>query len=227
VQAVGWRLDPHGVTAAGEFGASSIGEWRSAIADWLERAADARVLIAITITLDGRVVQGTPELDPRPALCAGAGRPRLLALMLRAALEAKPPTGFLRDIVVEQSGEHRGTFDIKRGGLGPVTDLARYAALRAGAVATTSTQARLRAAAAEGPLGEERARTLEHAYELFAGLRMEHQARQLERDEEPDDHLDPRGLDSLTRRYLRDAFREVAAVQRFLAGALDSGRGRI
>ena len=37
---------------------------------------------------------------------------------------------------------------------------------------------------------------------------------------QPDDHLDPSQLDPLTRRYLRDAFREVAAVQRSLTGEL-------
>jgi hypothetical protein len=35
-------------------------------------------------------------------------RPTVLRLLLRLALADKLPTGFLRDIVVEQSGEHRG-----------------------------------------------------------------------------------------------------------------------
>ena len=47
--------------------------------------------------------------------------------MLRLALAAKPPTGFRHDIVVEDSGEQKGTFDIKHGrpasdrGPGPAT----------------------------------------------------------------------------------------------------------
>ena len=57
---------------------------------------------------------------------------------------------------------------------------------------------------------------LEEAFELFSALRLEHQVRQLEQSREPDDRLDPEELDPLTRRYLRDAFREVAAVQRSL-----------
>ena len=64
------------------------------------------------------------------------------------------------------------------------------------------------------------ARILEEAYELFSALRLEHQVTQLERGSEPDDRLDPQELDPLTRRYLRDAFREVGAVQRSLAGGL-------
>ena len=53
---------------------------------------------------------------------------------------------------------------------------------------------------------------------------IEHQIAQLEEGSEPDDRLDPQQLDPLTRRYLRDAFREVAAVQRSLAGGLPSRR---
>ena len=65
---------------------------------------------------------------------------------------------------------------------------------------------------------------LEEAYELFSALRLEHQVAQLEEGREPDDRLDPEELDPLTRRYLRDAFREVAAVQRSLSAELRAAR---
>jgi signal-transduction protein with cAMP-binding, CBS, and nucleotidyltransferase domain len=38
--------------------------------------------------------------------------------------------------------------------------------------------------------------------------------------DEPDDYIDPATLNPLTRRYLRDAFAEVRAVQRTLAAEL-------
>ena len=139
--------------------------------------------------------------------------------MLRLALAAKPPTGFRHDIVVEDSGEQKGTFDIKHGGLLPIVDLARYAALRAD-VRVTPTLERLRVAAGEGVLGRDEARILEEAFELFSALRLEHQVDQLDQGREPDDRIDPKQLDPLTRRYLRDAFREVTAVQRSLTGDL-------
>jgi CBS domain-containing protein len=144
--------------------------------------------------------------------------------MLRLALASKPPTGFLRDIVVESSGEHRGTFDIKHGGLMPVVDLARYAALRAG-IELTSTVGRLRATADEGVLTATQARILEEAFGLFSSLRLQHQVEQLESGVEPDDHLDPGQLNPLARRYLRDAFREVASVQHSLVPELDRRPG--
>jgi CBS domain-containing protein len=66
----------------------------------------------------------------------------VLRLLLRLAPANKPPTGFLRDIVVEQSGEHRGSVDIKQVGLLPIVGVARYAGLAAGAT-STSTVSRL------------------------------------------------------------------------------------
>ena len=51
-------------------------------------------------------------------------------------------------------------------------------------------------------------------------LRMEHQVRQLEAGTDPDDHVDPKALNALTRRYLREAFRLVAATQKGLVAEL-------
>jgi CBS domain-containing protein len=224
-RSIGWRLDPHGVTASGLFSASSIGEWRRAIPDWLSRPSDERVLIATSILLDGRTIYGPErDLDVKGLLFESGDRATLVRWMLRLALSSKPPTGFLRDIVVEGSGVHRGTFDIKRGGLLSIVDLARYGALRAG-IRTTPTVERLQAAADEGVFERTEARILEEAYNLFASMRLEHQVRQLEAGAEPDNHIDPKQLNPLTRRYLRDAFREVAAVQRSLVAELDRDRG--
>jgi CBS domain-containing protein len=63
-------------------------------------------------------------------------------------------------------------------------------------------------------------RVLEEAYHLFSALRIEHQVARLEAGREPDDRLDPKQLNPLTRHYLRDAFREVAAIQRSVSGEL-------
>ena len=167
VRVIGWKLDPHGVTASGAFSASSIEDWRRAIEGWLSRPSDNRVLIATSILLDGRIVYGSKALDVKPLLFETGNRSQLERWMLRLALAAKPPTGFRQDIVVEDSGEQKGTFDIKSGGLLPIVDLARYAALKAH-VRATPTLERLRAAAEEGVLGATEARVLEEAFACSA-----------------------------------------------------------
>ena len=79
-----------------------------------EESGRPQVLIATSILLDGRTVYGPPELDPRAILLEPETRGALLAPMLRLAQALKLPTGFKGKIVVEDSGEHRGTFDIKK-----------------------------------------------------------------------------------------------------------------
>ena len=143
------------------------------------------MLIAISILLDGRIVYGpTSGLDVKQLLFETGDRTTLERWMLRLALAAKPPTGFMHDIVVEDTGEQKGTFDIKHGGLLPIVDLARYAALTAD-VRLTPTLERLRPAAEEGVLGQTEARILEEAFDLFSDLRLEHQVSQIERAGEP------------------------------------------
>ena len=95
-----------------------------------------KVLIATSILLDSRTVYGPAELDPQAILLEPENRAKLLPSMLRLALAQKLPTGFRGNIVVESSGEHSGTFDIKHGGLLAVVDIARFAALKAGANVT-------------------------------------------------------------------------------------------
>jgi CBS domain-containing protein len=219
IRVVGWRLDPHGVTASSEFSASSMDTWRRSIGHWLQNPGDEKVLIATSILLDGRTVYGPAELDPRAILLEPENRAALLPSMLRLALAQKVPTGFRGNISVEDSGEHSGTFDIKHGGLLPVVDTARFAALKAGAKVTATIE-RLRAASELGAIEPAHARTLEEAYDLFTTVRLEYQIQQLARGDEPSDHVDPNELSELTRRYLREAFREVAAVQKSLSSGL-------
>ena len=51
-------------------------------------------------------------------------------------------------------------------------------------------------------------------------LRLEHQVEQLRAGGRPDDFVDPSSLNPLTRRYVREAFRVVTAVQRTLSDEL-------
>ncbi len=170
--------------------------------------------------VDSRPVWGIHSGSPvSDTFRAARARPELLHLLARFALSHRPPTGFLRGLVVEHDGEHRGQLDLKNGGLLPVVDLARWAGMAAG-VTSASTLERLRAAGDAGTLPPAEVQTLEDAFELFTELRMEHQVEQLRAGLEPDDHLNPDDLSALTRSYLKEAFRAVASVQRHIAAEL-------
>jgi CBS domain-containing protein len=119
------------VTAAGSVMVHPMGMWRGTIQSWLD-ARTNEALVAISNLLVGRTVDRHPgALVVFSAVHDARKRPTVPRLLLGLAPANKPPTGFLRDIVVEQSGERRGRFDIKQAGLLPIVGIARYAGLAA------------------------------------------------------------------------------------------------
>jgi CBS domain-containing protein len=222
----GLAADKRGASAGGDLFVRPTDEWRRLIRGSISDPEKDKGLIVISLFLDGRVLHhGGGASTLRDEFEAAAGRRGLLRLMLRLALANKPAARRLRDFTLERSGEHRGRLDIKHGGLLPVTSIARYAGLAAGATVAGSTPERLCAADAAGTLDGDSALSLSEAFDLFQGVRLEHQVDQLERGVEPDDYVDPKALEPGRRRRLRDALREVRAVQNRLARGLVTGRG--
>jgi CBS domain-containing protein len=221
----GLVADKRGASAGGDLFVRPTDEWRRLIRGSISDPEKDKGLIVISLFLDGRVLHhGGGASALRDEFEAAAGRRGLLRLMLRLALANKPAVGRLRDFALERSGEHHGRLDIKHGGLLPVTSIARYASLNAGALAAASTPERLSAANAAGTLDGDSARSLSEAFELFQSLRLDHQVDQLKRAVEPDDYVDPKALEPGRRRRLRNALREVRAVQNKLARGLLAGR---
>jgi len=221
--ACGIRVDSHGATASDVLFVRSAESWRRVARSWIERPTREQALILVSVLVDSRPVWGIHSGAPvSDTFRAARARPELLHLLARFALSHRPPTGFLRGLVVEHDGEHRGRLDLKSGGLLPVVDLARWAGMAAG-VTSASTLERLRAAGDAGTLPAADVHTLEDAFELFTELRMEHQVGQLRAGLEPDDHLNPDDLSALTRSYLKEAFRAVASVQKRIAAELSLG----
>ena len=222
----GMSPDEHGASAANPIFARSLASWHRAARSLSEDPTQEKALILVSVLADSRPVWSSGGAVSGGAVSGGLweGQPTrdLLRLLARFALSFRPPTGFLRDFVVEHSGERRGQLDIKHGGLIPIVDLARWAGMAAG-LASASTLERLRAAEAAGTLEREEAQTLSEAFGFIGALRLDHQVEQLRRGEPPDDFIDPKTLNPLARSYLREAFRAVASVQASLSAELSLG----
>jgi CBS domain-containing protein len=225
LEACGIPSDPHGAAATNSLFARATGDWERKIRDLLADPSGDKAMILVSLLCDARMVTGHESLpDPFAALESAAARPRLLRLLLRVGLAPRPPTGFLRDVVVEHTGEHRGRFDIKRGGLLPLANLARFGGVAAGSRATGTVE-RLVIAADAGTLPRQTAGSLEEAFGLLTALRLDHQVEQLRAGQPADDFIDPRTLNPLARRYLREAFRALASIQHTLGNDLEFGSG--
>ncbi len=227
LRACGLSPDTHGASAANPLFARSMASWHRAARSLSEDPTQEKALILVSVITDSRPVWSTKGSaasglwETRPS-ADHPQNPYLLRLLARFALSFRPPTGFLRDFVVEHSGERRGQLDIKHGGLIPIVDLARWAGLAAG-IASAPTLERLRAAEAAGTMESAEARTLMEAFGFIFSLRLDHQVEQLRRGQAPDDFIDPKTLNPLARSYLREAFRAVASVQANLTAELSLG----
>ena len=102
--------------------------------------------------------------------------------------------------------------DIKKGGLLPIQNLARYHALSRG-ITIQATLDRLAAARDLDAEGAECVRTLRESYLTIKQLQLEHHADAVREGRRPDNTIDTGALRPLTRAKLQEALRAVAAAQ--------------
>lgn len=218
--AAGLSPDPHGVTAASQLFARSLESWRQAVRRWAATPSTDKVPVVLSALLDGRAVGTGPAWSETifTEMINPSARRELEKWLLRLALGHRLPTGFLRSRLLDPSGARR-QIDLKRDGLQPIVDLARYA----GFVATSglvSTPGRLAAGAEHGVLRAGDANLLVEAHELFTDLRAGHHVESLRNGTPVTDSLDPGQLNVLARNYVKDAFRLVAGIQRRMSDQL-------
>jgi CBS domain-containing protein len=219
----GLAPDEHRVSATDPLFARSMASWQRAARELVSGAPQDKAPLVASVLLDNRAVWGRESwLAVTAPIAAGAAPSGLLRAMLRGALAHKPPTGFLRDFVVESGGQRRGRLDLKQGGILPVVDLARWAGLSVG-VATASTSERLAAAAAAGAIEAGDAQTLTEAFAVVQEVRISHQVEQLEAGVGVDDFISPDWLSSIGKAQLKEAFRALVGVQRGLTNQLQVG----
>jgi signal-transduction protein with cAMP-binding, CBS, and nucleotidyltransferase domain len=196
----------------------SVGSWATAFHDWMTDAGREGSIFS-SITFDHRRVSGPLDIEPRLHAVIGQAAdryPDFLRHLSHRALDRKPPTGFIRNFVVESKGEHAGRLDIKHGGVTIIANLARVFAIRSGRPEMTTLD-RLRAAEETGQINHENRQALAEAFRLLWQIRLEHQVRQVRASTEPDDFVDPAELGPIVRLGLKESFRIIGSEQQGLA----------
>jgi CBS domain-containing protein len=199
-----------------------LATWQERFRTWI-RQPDADGMILSSIGFDFRTVAGSLEADHAldAAVAEARTNPGFVRLLTKGALRHEPPTGFVRHLVVESKGEHRGTLDVKHGGVTIITSIARARAVAAGA-SVKDTLGRLSAAARGGTLDPLSATELDEAFRFLLDLRLRHQAAQVRAGTPVDDFVDPHGLGPIERSGLREAFRTIRGEQQALAVEVDA-----
>jgi CBS domain-containing protein len=201
--------------------------WKQYFTDWIENPkAEALLNSNIFFDLDGihgetRFAEELKTLIVRKA----SGSQRFLTFLARNALNRTPPLGFFRTFVLEEDGKHQKSFNLKRRGTAPVSDLIRVHALACGSRSQNSFE-RLRDIAKTSLMLEDDAGNLRDALEFISIVRIRHQALAIEEGREPDNNVRPEDLSPFERSHLKDAFQIVSNAQKFLRFRYNAGSTR-
>jgi CBS domain-containing protein len=214
LDACGYVYCPGGVMASNPKWRQSLRIWKQYFTTWMT-VPEEKALMHANIFFDLRCVYGEVHLvdELKASIREDASRNEIfLALMAKNAMTFQPPLGFFRQFVLERSGEHKNTLDIKLHGIMPLVEIARIRALAAGEMRIT-TRNRFRAAAKAGEITETDAANLIDALDFIEKLRVEHQSRQMHAGLKPDNHLSPGEMSPLARQNLKSAFAQVRVSQ--------------
>jgi len=214
LDACGWVHCPGGVMAMNPRWRVTVSRWKEHFTRWIT-VPEEKALMHANIFFDLRAVDGEAELveEIKDSIRATARKNELfLALMAKNAMNFQPPLGFFRQFVLEKSGEHKNTLNLKLHGIIPIVETARIRSLAAGEM-RVSTRNRLRAAARQRELTPADAESLIDALDFIEKLRLEHQSRQMSAGEKPDNHLSPSELSPLARQNLKAAFSQIRTSQ--------------
>jgi CBS domain-containing protein len=206
----GFPPDANRVLAESPLWRMSERAWIRVFEDCLE-SPDRSHLIRATVAFDFRQLQGgLPITPPLVAVLRHAtSHADFLRQIARTATDIKPPLGFRGSLAAK-------TIDLKRRGVIPISNLARFFALANG-ITISNTLDRLTAAQELGALEGDRATELREAALVIARIRFDHHAAQIHSGIAPDNAVDPGDLPPLARAHLRDAFLAISRGQKRLA----------
>jgi CBS domain-containing protein len=219
LDACGFPLCKGNIMASNPEWCLSEGEWRERFGQWIRSPVPGALLNA-TIFFDFRPLWGETAIARRLREWLREGTrddQRFLRMMAANALQTEPPLGFFGDIVTRGKGGQKGTVDLKSQGSRVITDVARIYALAAG-VEASNTAARIRQAGKALRIREEESEAVIDAFYFLLLLRLRHQHLETAAAGDADaNRLNPRDLNELDLRILKESFRQARKLQRRLS----------
>ena len=216
----GFPLCRGGIMAGNPAWCLSLDEWRVAFWQWIDRG-DPQSLLASAIFFDFRSLWGEEGLavQLRADIAARAqGNPRFLKQMSDNALTNRPPLNWFGELSGQEDAAGVEGIDLKMSGSVPFVDAARIFALASG-VTATNTVDRLEAAGARKGVPADEVRSWVDAFEHVQLLRLRTQHRRASGDITASGAANVvplSDLSALDRRILKEALRQVRAIQQRL-----------
>lgn len=187
--------------------------WKKYFKDWVN-SAEPEDLLDTSIFFDFRGGYGDLTLTDELRKYLNEilkGKAVFFLHLAHNSLMFKPPIGFFRNIVVESTGEHRETFNIKKA-MTPIVDFARIYALLNN-VEKTNTMERLLQLFEKGVLNRSDYNEISQAYNYLMQMRLRHQALALKYNKKPDNHINPKRLTHIEGKMLKETLLQISNFQ--------------
>lgn len=222
----GYDFCPGEIMAKTDQWRQSLSAWQDTVRGWaIAPTPDA--VMRVSIFFDLRCVYGSSSLCDelhKTMLEQASTNSIFLAALAANVLQSKPPLGIFRRFVVERSGEHRDSLDLKKRAVLPVTEIVRLHALAHG-MSEVNTDERLKALAAAGHMTIVDSRNLADALHFVQHQRIEHQCEQVLWGEQVSNFLNPQALPKMAKEQLRDAFTIIDEAQSGVRQTYRAGLG--
>ena len=188
----------------------SLSEWKEILTSWITTPLPDN-MVNFGMFQDLRAIHGNQALEQElkeHILVVSHKNSLFFPYMARNIVRFKPPLGMFGRIKTETNGEHKGSFDLKRGGIFSLTLGISLLNMHYGSMGGNSWEklARLRDL---GAIAADDLDTIESAFSFLLKLRLEKQFRALESGKMPSNYVDPSLLSERQREQLREAFKGV------------------
>ncbi|RAV28370.1 DUF294 nucleotidyltransferase-like domain-containing protein [Sinomicrobium soli] len=124
---IGYEYCPADMMAGNPRWCMSLSEWKNQFSNWIAEPGEDEILLC-SIFFDFDISYGNSKLTDTLGnhIFEQTGQNSyFLAMMARNVLYNPSPLGFFRQFLVEQNGEYKDFFDLKKRALTPITDAAR------------------------------------------------------------------------------------------------------
>ena len=184
----------------------SLSRWRAVFEDCLD-GKDLDRLARASVAFDYRQIAGELYVDKvlTDVLRQVPEHKGFLSGLVKLGTKVRPPLGF--------RGKLEGSIDIKKNGLVPIQNLARYYAFASG-ITVASTLERLIAVRDVQGEDVESERVLREAFVAMQHLQLRHHANRMRNGRPVDNIIETWTLPPLTRASLQEALREVVSAQK-------------
>ncbi|MGB5927791.1 MAG: DUF294 nucleotidyltransferase-like domain-containing protein [Cyclobacteriaceae bacterium] len=221
LKACGFGECKEGIMAGSKKWCQPLSGWEKCYGDWINKA-EPKVVASIKAMLDYMPVHGDTTLAVKLTdsifSLIGEKEPFLNTLAANS-LQDTPPLGFFRNLLVERSGEHHDSFDIKMRAMTPLIDAARLLILQQKVTGVNNTLRRFEKLAELEPQHANLYREAAVAFEIMMLFRTQTGLKGSEPDNSPIQELN-----KIERKTLRNAFQPIAELQSLIKGRFQADR---